>query len=296
MRVLVTGANGFLGHTLTDLLSSKGYEVIATGVGNCRLPFADRPLLHYEEMNFTIPERVRFVFEKFRPDAVVHAGAQSKPDYCEMHRNLAYETNVEGTRHLLAASAITGSFFIFLSTDFIFDGERGMYREEDEPAPVNYYGITKLMAEKEVMAYQHEWAIVRTVLVYGKPLPGRPTLLGIVKDKLAKGEAYSVVNDQVRTPTHVEDLAKGILSIIDKKAPGIFHLSGKDILTPYEMACLAAEQLGLDSSLLRKVTAAVFSEPAKRPQKTGFVIEKAMKELGYQPVTFAEGLRKSFPG
>lgn len=296
MRVLVTGANGFLGQTLTDLLSGKGYDVIATGIGACRLPFHGRPLMHYEEMNFTNPEKVRAVFEKHKPDVVVHAGAQSKPDFCELHRDLAYGTNVEGTRYLLDASAIAGSFFIFLSTDFIFDGESGMYREEDEPAPVNYYGATKLMAEKEVKAYQHAWAIVRTVLVYGKPLTGRPTLLGIVKEKLEKGEEYSVVNDQVRTPTYVEDLANGILSIIEKKANGVFHLSGPDALTPYDMACMAADHLGLNKSLLKKVTAAVFKEPAKRPLKTGFVIEKAKKELGYEPVTFAEGLRKTFPG
>jgi dTDP-4-dehydrorhamnose reductase len=131
-------------------------------------------------------------------------------------------------------------------------------------------------------------------MVYGKPLPGRNNILGIVKEKLEKGEEYRVVNDQVRTPTYVEDLAEGIARIIEKKATGIFHLSGTDVLTPYEMALRTAVFLGLDSSLLKKVTADVFSEPAKRPLKTGFNINKAMRELGYHPVPFEEGLRRTF--
>ena len=110
---------------------------------------------------------------------------------------------------------------------------------------------------------------------------------------MEKGEEYSVFDDQVRTPTYVEDLAKGIVSIIEKKATGVFHLSGKNILTPYQMAIKTAEHLRLDSSVIKKVTAASFSQPAKRPLKTGFIIDKARNELGYEPISFEEGLRKT---
>ena len=116
----------------------------------------------------------------------------------------------------------------------------------------------------------------------------------IVKGKLEKGEEYSVFDDQVRTPTFVEDLAAGIVSIIEKKATGIYHLSGEDILTPYEIACKTAEHLGLDKSLIKKVTAETFSQPAKRPAKTVFNIEKAKRGLNYSPTSFAEGLKKTF--
>lgn len=294
MKILVTGANGFLGHYLTKQLLQKRHHVIATGKGNCRLPFNDDESFQYQTMDFTNPFEVHDVFEKHKPEVVIHAGAMSKPDDCEQQQWQAYVTNVEGTLTMLMNAEEQKSFFVFVSTDFVFDGERGMYKEEDEAAPVNFYGKTKADAEEAVKEYEHGWTITRTVLVYGKPLAGRRNILSIVKDKLEKGEEYSVVDDQVRTPTYVEDLAAGIIAIIEKKATGIYHLSGSDVLTPYEMACKAADYLGLQKSLIKKVTAADFTQPAKRPAKTGFVIDKAKNELGFIPVSFEEGLIKTF--
>jgi len=186
------------------------------------------------------------------------------------------------------------SFFVFVSTDFVFNGDTGMYKEEDAPRPVNYYGRTKLEAEEAVKEYENGWAIVRTVLVYGKNHTGRANILSVVKEKLEQGDEYSVVDDQQRTPTYVEDLANAIVSIIEKKIAGIFHISGKDILTPYQMAIKTADFLGLNKSLIKKVTAAEFSQAAKRPAKTGFIIKKARKELGFEPLSFEEGLKKTF--
>jgi len=244
-------------------------------------------------MDFTDPFSIHDVFENNKPDVVIHSGAMSKPDECEIDQMKAYLVNVEGTVQLLINSEELKSFFVFLSTDFVFDGERGMYKEDDAPKPVNYYGRTKLEGEEAVKEYEHDWTIVRTVLVYGKNHSGHSNILKIVREKLEKGEEYSVFDDQVRTPTYVEDLAKGIVSIIEKKATGVFHLSGKNILTPYQMAIKTAEHLRLDSSVIKKVTAASFSQPAKRPLKTGFIIDKARNELGYEPISFEEGLRKT---
>jgi len=294
MKILITGANGFLGYYLVEQLLNKNYEVIATGRGQSRLPFSKHKNFHYEEMDFTDPFSIHDVFEKIKPEVVVHAGAMSKPDECELDQMKAYLVNVEGTVQLLINAEDIKSFFIFLSTDFVFDGERGMYNENDIPNPVNYYGRTKLEAEEAVKEYEFDWAIVRTVLVYGINHSGHNNILKIVKEKLEKGEEYNIVDDQVRTPTYVEDLATGIVTIIEKKATGVFHLSGKDMLTPYQMAIKTAEILNLDSSVLKKVTAESFSQPARRPLKTGFVIDKARKELGYEPLSFEEGLKKTF--
>jgi len=294
MKILITGANGFLGYYLTEQLLEKKFSVIATGKGECRLPFTHDKNFQYLSMDFTDPFSIHDVFENIKPDVVIHAGAMSKPDECEANQMLAYLVNVEGTVQLLINAADIKSFFIYLSTDFVFDGERGMYREDDIPAPVNYYGRTKLEAEEAVKEYEFDWAIVRTVLVYGKNHSGHNNILKIVKEKLEKGEEYNVVDDQLRTPTYVEDLAKGIVSIVEKKATGIFHLSGKDILTPYQMAIKTSEILQLDNSVLKKVTASSFNQPARRPLKTGFVIDKARKELGYEPLSFDEGLKKTF--
>jgi dTDP-4-dehydrorhamnose reductase len=294
MKILITGANGFLGHYLCGQLLEKGYPVLATGKGKCRLPYLGQPLFHYVEMDFTDTAAVIKVMDTNRPDCLVHAGAISKPDECELNKAYAEKVNIEGTRNLLEAAGKQHTPFIFISTDFIFDGKEGMYQEEDTGDPVNYYGLTKLKAEALVKQYSYEWSIVRTVLVYGKPLTGRSNILTVVKEKLEKGEEYNVVDDQVRTPTFVEDLAAGIVAIIERKATGIFHLSGKDVLTPYQMACKAADHLNLDKALLKKVTAAELSQAARRPLKTGFIINKARNELGYNPISFEEGLSKTF--
>lgn len=294
MKILITGANGFLGHYLVPLLAAQGHEVLATGKGPCRLNQTATNGFAYAEMDFTDSESTVAIVLQFLPDIIVHAGAISKPDDCELNQSMAWHINTGGTQYLLRAAAGPKSFFVYISTDFVFDGERGMYTEEDQPAPVNYYGQTKLEAELAVKNYPHEWAIIRTVLVYGQPLAGRSNLLSIVKDKLEKGEGYKVVDDQVRTPTYVGDLAAGIAAVINHQARGIWHLSGSDVLTPYEMACQTAEYLGYDKRLLTRVTADTFSQPAKRPPRTGFTISKARRELGYTPVSFAEGLRKTF--
>jgi dTDP-4-dehydrorhamnose reductase len=294
MKILITGANGFVGHYLVQSALKKSYTVIATGKGECRLPFSGDPNFIYGEMDFTNPYSIDSVFEKHKPDVIIHAGAMGKPDECEQNQMQAYLVNVEGTVHLLINAAEYKSFFIFVSTDFVFDGKRGMYKEDDERNPVNYYGKTKMEAEDAVMDYEYDWSIVRTVLVYGKPQTGRDNLLTVVKNKLEKGESYSVFNDQIRTPTYVEDLAEAIITIVGKKAIGVFHISGEEVLTPYEMAITTAERFELNKTLIKKATAADMSQPAKRPLKTGFTIDKAKKELNFKPIPFSEGLKKTF--
>ncbi len=293
MRILVTGANGFTAYYICKLLLEKGYTVIATGKNESRLPFSPEHFI-YEKMDLTRRHTIKPIFEKHRPDCIIHAAAMTQVDACEENRDEAYKVNVTGTENLLSEAGERTGRFIFLSTDFVFDGKNGMYRETDETGPVNYYGMTKLLAEKAVEKYAHEWVIARTCLVYGMPQGGKDNILTVVKRKLEAGERYRVVDDQWRTPTWVEDLAKGIVLVIEKRAKGYYHLSGKDLLTPYRMAIRAAAYLKRDSSLLEKVTEKNFLQAAKRPLRTGFNIEKAKKELGFDPVSFEEGMKKTF--
>ncbi|MCG2614757.1 SDR family oxidoreductase [Terrimonas sp. NA20] len=293
MKILITGANGFVGYYLVKELLTTGHFIIATGKSESRLDFTANNF-SYEPMDFTDPFSVHDVFEKHQPEVVIHAGAMGKPDEVESEQWQAYLVNVEGSVTLLTNAEECNSFFIYISTDFVFSGKKGEYTEEDTAEPVNYYGKTKLEAEDSVKEYEGDWAIVRTVLVYGQPASGRSNILTIVKDKLEKGETYNVVDDQWRTPTYVEDLAKGIRLIADRRAKGIFHLAGKDKLTPFQMAKETAAYLGLDAGLIRRVTAADFTQPAIRPVNTTFVIDKAKAELGYEPVSFREGLQKMF--
>lgn len=291
--VLVTGANGFLGYYLVQQLLLKKYFVIATGKGQCRLSFHASNFI-YVPVDFTGEAEVKNAVEQYRPEIIVHAGALSKPDECELNREAAFRTNVLGTIHLLKQASRMKSFFIFISTDFVFSGEKGMYKEEDETGPVNYYGETKLLAEQEVKNYAFAWNIVRTVLVYGKPVSGRQNILTNTALALKKGEPLKIFDDQLRTPTYVEDLASGIISSIEKKAAGVYHISGEDVLTPYQMSVAVAKHLNLDASLITKVTEKEFHQPARRPLKTNFNIEKAKRNLDYRPLPFYEGLKRTF--
>lgn len=291
--VLITGANGFIGHYLADQLLQKGCKVIATNRGANRLPFGHTNFI-YETLDFTQAEAVAKIMEQYMPQIVVHAGALSKPDECEQNKEGAFLVNVTGTQHLLQAAQKCKSFFVYLSTDFVFEGTNLQYEEKDALDPVNYYGETKKEAEAEVQAYPFGWSIVRTILVYGHPRGGRHNLLTMVAKGLQEGRTLKIVDDQIRTPTYVEDLVNGIVTIIEKGASGIFHLSGRDVVTPYQMALEVAEYLGLEKKGIQKVTADSFNEPARRPRTTGFNLSKAEKELGYQPISFSEGLRKTF--
>ena len=248
----------------------------------------------YEPMDITNKESVENALQKHSPDVVVHCAAISKPDECEQNRQSAFLTNVSGTIHLLNAASKCQSFFIFLSTDFVFDGTKGMYAEEDDRKAVNYYGQTKILAEDQVKKYPFLWSIVRTVLVYGKPVMSRQNLLTMVANGLRRGEPLKIFGDQVRTPTYVEDLASAIYTIIIKERGGVFHVSGKDVRTPYQMAVEVAEHLALDSTVVIQVAENDFEQPARRPLKTGFNITKAKSVLNFQPISFAEGLEKTF--
>lgn len=294
MKVLLTGINGFLGFYLARQLLEKGYFVIATGKGINRVSFETHPNFIYREMDFTDPFRVHDVFEESKPEVVLHAGAMSKPDECERNQWQAYLVNVEGTLSLLLNAAEYKSHFIFLSTDFVFDGKEGMYREDALRNPVNFYGKTKLEAEDAVKEYEYAWTIVRIITAYGKSYSTRKSFPEIIKEILEKGEAYNVFDDQVRTPTYAGDIASGILSVIEKNATGIYHLSGMDVLTPYQMALQVASYLQLDHFKLKKVIATEFPQPAIRPLKTGFSIEKAKQDLDFSPISFREGLKKTF--
>jgi dTDP-4-dehydrorhamnose reductase len=292
-KILLTGANGFIGHYIIGQLLMKGHEVIATGRASSQLR-TQHPMLQYVSMNFTEKGQVDQVFEHCQPSVVIHSGAVSKPDECEADHAMADRINVHGTKLLLDASRKFQSFFIFLSTDFVFDGKKGMYKEDDERSAVNYYGETKIMAEDAVMKYPFQWSIVRTISVYGKNYADRPNIVPNVANTLRAGKTMRMFGDQVRTPVYVEDLAQAIVQVVERNKTGIFHIGGEDIRTPYQMAVETAEYLELDAGMITEVTEDSFQQPARRPLKTGFDITKAKRELDFCPLSFPEGLKRTF--
>ncbi|MCS3795271.1 SDR family oxidoreductase [Niastella sp. OAS944] len=293
LKVLITGANGLLGQHLTKLLLDKNYQVVATSRGESRLPFEPSDNYTYHSMDIANAFDTYAVMNREKPDVVVHAAAMTNVDDCELQPEQCERINVQGTAQILTDAETFSSHFIFISTDFVFDGEQGNYKEEDDALPISLYGFSKLQAESMVQTSDIPFAIVRTCLVYGNLLKGtRSNIVSWVKESLEHGKTIQVVSDQLRTPTYVEDLAKGIALIIEKKAIGIYHISGKDWLTPYDIALKTAAKFNLDAGKIVKVDASTFKQPGRRPMKTGFVIEKARRELGYEPISFEEGLEK----
>ncbi|XOV92507.1 MAG: SDR family oxidoreductase [Bacteroidota bacterium] len=287
MRILLTGVNGLLGQHLLSLLSSKSsYEVYATGMGvNRNLP-GD---YHYYPCDLTKNEKVKDLVNKVKPDYIIHSAAKTQVDWCELNKKDCWESNVSATEYLLSASMRYAGHFQYISTDFVFDGKQGNYLETDPPNPVNYYGESKLAAEKLVMASGIPWSIARTVLVYGiAHQMSRSNILVWIYNSLKNNQKIRVVTDQVRTPTFVEDLAMGSSLILDKHAEGIYHISGDEIMTPYELAIKVAEFFDFNKELIEPVDGSIFSQEGKRPERTGFRIAKARKTLDFSPKNIEE--------
>lgn len=294
MKILVTGANGLLGQALVRQLLEKKHEVLATGKGPSRLIIAALPNYSYKELDLTDGPTVQQFILDAKPEIIVHAAAMTQVDQCELDKPGCYNINVTATRFIIDAAKLINARIVYVSTDFVFDGQNGPYSETDEPMPVNYYGSTKLVAEKAVMESGLSWAIARTILVYGNSDPaGRLNIVGWIKQNLEMATPIKMVTDQHRTPTFVYDLAKGIVLIVEKNATGIFHLSGEQSMTPYEVAVEIARFFGYDSSLIKPSTSDI-NQPAIRPPRTGFNISKAKKELGFQPSSFQDGLKQVF--
>lgn len=296
MKILITGANGLLGQHLVKLLiDTTSHEIVATGKGECRLPFSFSEQYQYYSLDITDGMAVDSFLAQHQPGLIIHAAATTQVDECELNQVHCYDINVTATRFLISAARNVGAHLIYISTDFVFDGFHGPYVETDQAEPISYYGSTKLAAERSVQESGLHWCIIRTVLVYGNVFAGsRINIINWVKASLEQGKKIQVVSDQLRTPTFVEDLAKGVLLAIEKNASGIYHISGPDMLSPYDMAIATAEYLHLDKDLIEKADASLFSQPAQRPLKTGFIIDKAKRELGFAPISFKEGLEEMF--
>ena len=293
-KILLTGANGLLGQQLIGLLLKQTDAlIVATGKGDNRTPYTNDARFSYYSLDITDGVVANAFYEEQAPNIIIHTAAMTNVDECEENKVACWNVNVTATRFLIDAAKKFRPYIIFLSTDFVFDGLNGPYTEDDMVGPVNYYGSSKVAGEKAIEESGLAGAIVRTCLVYGNSFGGqRHTMISRVKDNLKENKKIQIVADQYRTPTFVEDLAQGIVLLAQKKLNGIFNISGKEFLTPYDMAIKIAENFNLDTSLIEKVNSSTFTQPALRPFKTGFIIDKAESQLGYSPLSFAEALKK----
>ena len=296
MKILLTGANGILGIELLKSLANKKVSVLATSRGDFRhnnLIINDS--LSYTEVELSNHELLENSILSFQPTHIIHLGAITQVDDCELNKEFCYSINTGSSALIFNIAKKIGAKVFYLSTDFVFDGESGPYEEGDPTSPINHYGLTKMSSENLLMESGVDYCIIRTVLLYGKvAASNRSNFIHWVKENLENKKPIKVVNDQVRTPTYIPDLVKGIILALESDARGIYHLAGGETFTPYEMALEIATYLNLDSSLITPVNASNFSQPAKRPLRTGFNINKAIKNLGYKPTPFREALVEIF--
>ena len=289
-RIMVTGSNGLLGQKITDLsLQDPEIELIATSVGPNRYPL--KAGYTYEVLDVLDSKRLDELVMKYHPDAIVHTAAMTNVDACEHDRDKCYALNVKSVENLIEVCQRKDIQLIHLSTDFIFDGEDGPYTEDAKANPLSYYGETKLESEILLQNSSCNWAILRTIIVYGIVNDmSRTNIVLWAKAALEKGEPINVVDDQWRMPTLAEDLAQCCLLAVKKNAKGIFNASGKDLMSILEIVERVADYYGLDKTLINPITSESLNQAAKRPKKTGFILDKTRRELGYEPHSFEEGI------
>lgn len=289
-KILVTGSNGLLGQKLIHaLISHTQFELVATSRGENRCGILTG--YTYYSLDITNEEEVKEVFEQVQPNIVIHTAAMTNVDACELDHAACTKMNVDAVQYLVTAAEKCMAHFIHLSTDFIFDGTHGPVDENEKPAPLSFYGESKLKGEQIVQLANCTWAIARTVLVYGVVDDmSRSNIVLWAKGALEQGKTIPVVDDQFRTPTLAEDLAQGCIKIAENGATGIYNISGPDFMNILELVNRVADFWHLDKTLIVPSKSEGIKQPAKRPPVTGFILTKAINELGYAPHNFEAGL------
>ena len=274
MKVLITGASSLPGYRTVLEALRRGHEVIALYHSH-PIPIESESLKKVQ-IDITKVEDLRSLLSRERPDVVVHMAALGDVDLCERDRELAWRTTVRPSVEIASLASRLGFFAVYLSTDYVFDGERGDYREHDVPNPVNYYGLVKLMGEVAFSSCPSH-AIVRASSIYGFG-PGRTNFAKYLVEKLRAGEPVKALADQYTSPTQASLLARAILEIVEEGIEGVFHVVGER-MSRYEFAVKVAEALRLDKSLIRRAEMKDMKWVAKRPRDSSLNCEETRKRL-----------------
>ena len=284
MKILITGASGLYGSKLSQIIPKDCEVYSAYG--------KDKPI-YGTPVQFDVSNKnqVEHAFKKANPDVVVHAATLTDVDKCETQKALAWKTNVEGTRNTAEAAKACDAFLFYVSTDYVFNGEKGNYTETETPDPINYYGLTKQKAEELVKDVMEEYCIARTSVIYGAtPAAGKINFALWLLNNLRQKVTVKIVTDQWNSPTLNTNLAEMTWEIIQRKMTGIYHLSGATRISRYDFAKSVASAFNLDTDLILPSASSVFSWAAKRPKDSSLNVEKAQKALTNQPLPIDQAL------
>jgi dTDP-4-dehydrorhamnose reductase len=291
LKILVTGSNGLLGQKLIYALKAKRPAIEVAGIARGKNRLKNKDGYTFFSVNLTDKDAVSEIIQKFKPDCIIHTAAMTNVDTCELNPEECKKQNEDVVRYLVEACKPFGTHFIDISTDFVFDGTAGPYSEDANPNPLSVYGRSKLAAEKIVQESGLPWAILRTMIIYGvTDDTQRSNVVLWTKSSLEQGKDINVITDQFRGPTLAEDLADACIQATLRKSEGIFHVSGAEVMPIIDIAATVADFFGLDKKYIHPITTESLKQPAERPLKTGFIIEKARKELNFHPRTLKEGL------
>jgi dTDP-4-dehydrorhamnose reductase len=283
MKILITGGSGLLGGKVAELAQARGYEVFA-GYAHNAPGFGKAvkfDLLDGPEISETIT--------RIKPEVIIHSAALTDVDRCERERELAYKMNVEGTQIISEVSKQIGSFLIYISTDYVFDGSRGMYREDDNPNPLSYYGLTKLLGEQ----FCDHGCIARSCVIYGsRPASGKVNFALWIINNLRSNQPIHVVTDQFITPTLNSNLAAIVLEAGERQLDGTYHLAGASRISRYDFARTVAGMLDLDLSLISPCRMEDMKWAAKRPRDSSLDTSKAAKHLNEKPLLIEEAMQR----
>lgn len=290
MRVLVTGASGFIGGHLFHT-APPGWEV--WGIHLNSTSFADTSrILRVDLRN---QESLRAILDGIKPDAVIHCAAFSRVAFCENAPTAAWEMNSRVTALLSALCTERMIRLIFLSSDMVFDGRKGHYSERDNPNPINFYGWTKLAAERQVASMGDRYVIARVNLTYGPPLEGGTSFSEEIVETVRAGQPYHLYADQSRSFMSVQNLAQCLWELAESDFCGILHLGGSEATDRVTFARNLAHQVGLDLDPLIPITSKIASPEIPYPRNNTFDLSQALNVLKTPLLGLDAGLAIEYP-
>jgi len=251
--IIVTGASSSPGYKIALKLSEK-YDVLAV--------YNEHKIEGINSIKFDITKEPEKLILDYKPDIIVHAAAIGNVDYCEENKEFCYNVNVVSLRKLFSEAYRKGTKIIYISTDYVFDGKKGLYKETDVPNPINYYGLTKFIGEE--IAYSKGGTVMRIAAVYGTGY-GRTNFGKFIVDKLSKNEKIDAAHDQYLSPTLNTQIGEAALKLVEKNYDGLIHITGPR-LSRYEFALKVCEKFGFSSSLVNPVSINSFNFKSSRPK------------------------------
>lgn len=283
MKFLVTGSSGLVGSKLVqDLL--QYHKDVYSCYHSSRLGYGIETLLDLADKNSIIK-----AVDSTRPDVIFHLGAMTNVDQCETDKDLALKINAEATAILSEQAKRYDSFLVYVSTDYVFDGNQGMKKESDTPNPVDHYGISKLEGEKAVKDIASRYCIARTSTPYGIH-PKKKSFPLFIAENLKTKIPLDIITDQHTSPTYVPNLSRMLIEVASRELDGIIHLAGSTRISRYDMASMVAEKLNLDKGMLRPTNMNSMNWNAPRPKDSSLDISKAASILKEKPMSVQQGL------